>query len=97
VSVHTLVRLSDQELEELIDNDLPVLDLTSHLLGIAGQLGRITYLTREEVVVCVGEEAARIMVKLGLEPEIVVPSGTCLPSGQSALSASGPLGAVHQT
>lgn len=80
----------------MIGDDVPVLDLTSHLLGVHNQPGRVTYLTREETVVCAGEEGARIMVKLGLTPEIVVPSGTCLPPGQPVLSASGPLGAVHQ-
>jgi molybdenum transport protein len=93
---HPMVRLSDQELEGLIADDLPVLDLTTHLLGIADQPGRLTYLTREETVVCASEEAARIMVKLGLAPEAVVPSGTCLAPGQPILSANGPMGAVHQ-
>jgi hypothetical protein len=40
------VRLSGQELENLIADDVPVFDLSTHLLGIADQPGSITYLTR---------------------------------------------------
>ncbi len=93
---HPAVRLSDQELEALMADDVPVLDLTTHLLGIADQPGSITYLTREETVICASEEAARIMLKLGLTPDGVTPSGACLAQGMPILSASGPMGAIHQ-
>lgn len=94
---HPAVRLSDQELEGLMADDVPVLDLTTHLLGIADQPGRLAYLTREQTVVCGSEEAARIMLKLGLTPDHATPSGTCLDPGLPILSASGPMGAIHQT
>lgn len=93
---HPTVRLSDQELENLMADDVPVLDLTTHLLGIADQPGRITYLTREQTVVCGGEEATGIMRKLGLTPDHATPSGTCLDPGLPILGASGPMGAIHQ-
>ncbi|MFH1035492.1 MAG: ModD protein [Pseudomonadota bacterium] len=93
---HPDVRLSEQELEDLIAADLPVFDLTTHLLGIADQPGSLVYLTRQETVVCASEEAARIMAKLGLSTETVVPSGECLAPGMPILIASGPMGAIHQ-
>ncbi len=90
------VRLSDQELEQMLADDVPVFDLTTHLLGIADQPGRITYLTREETVICASEEAARIMAKLGLAMEAAVSSGDCLAAGMPIIQARGPLGAIHQ-
>ncbi|MFH1057882.1 MAG: ModD protein [Pseudomonadota bacterium] len=90
------VRLSDLELENLIADDVPVLDLTSHVLGLGGQPASLTYLTRGDIVVCASEEAARIMTKLGLTPEVVTPSGSALEPGAVILSGRGPLHAVHQ-
>ena len=73
---HCDVRLSDQELETLIADDIPVFDLTSHLLGIADQPGSIAYITREETVICASEEAARILVMLASPPTPWRPAGS---------------------
>lgn len=47
-------------------------------------------------MICASEEAARIMIKLGLTPEPFALSGDCLAPGMPILTASGPMGAIHQ-
>lgn len=96
VLYHCDVRLSDQELEALIGDNVPVFDLTSHILGIADQPGSIAYITRQETVICASEEAVRLMAKLGISAEAVAPSGECLAPGMPIMIAGGPLGAIHQ-
>ena len=91
-----MLRISDARLDQLIAEDVPYLDLTSCVLGIDGQPGRIEYFTREECTLCGTEEAARIMEKLGLEVEWSRPSGTLVAPGESFLAATGRAEGVHQ-
>lgn len=90
------VRLSDQELEAMMADDVPVLDLTTHLLGLGGQPASLCYRPRHDLVACGTEEGARILAKLGLTVQEMAPSGSRLATGASLLRARGPLGAVHQ-
>ena len=43
--------ISIEEIDRLIKEDVPYIDLTSWSLGIREQVGRIAYFTREECVV----------------------------------------------
>lgn len=73
--------ISDSYLEQLIREDVPDIDLTTHLLGIGTKPGRIEYFTRSEAVVCGTEEAARIYGMLGDVRCEFEPSGTRLAPG----------------
>ena len=46
-----MLYLSSEEIDRFIKEDVPYFDLTSHLLGIRDQPGKITYFIREEGVV----------------------------------------------
>jgi molybdenum transport protein len=85
----------DSFLDQLIAEDVPYLDLTTHLLGIDAQPGTISYLTREDCVLCGSEEAARILERLGATVDVLEPSGAVLEAGSVFLEASGPAGALH--
>ena len=58
--------IPDSYLEELIASDIPSgIDLTTHVLGIGGQAGRMEYYTRDAALLCGTEEAARIFGRFG--------------------------------
>ena len=51
--------IPDSYLDELIASDIPSgIDLTTHVLGIGAQLGRMEYYTRDAALLCGTEEAA---------------------------------------
>ena len=86
---------SDHELEQLIHDDVPFLDLTTHVLGLSTQTGTIQYSAREPTLLCCTEEATRILQKLGLTVEQFSASGVLVPAGTHFLSATGSAQAIH--
>ena len=87
--------ISDSYLEQLIHEDVPDIDLTTHLLGIGTKPGRIEYFTRSEAVVCGTEEAARIYGMLGDVRCEFEPSGTRLAPGDVFMRVWGEAATLH--
>ncbi len=87
--------VSDRMLENLLQEDVPYIDLTTWALGIGEQRGCMEYFTREKIVLCGSEEAARIMQKLGIEVKESMPSGTVLAPGEVFLCAEGFVRDLH--
>ncbi|MBN2342423.1 MAG: ModD protein [Deltaproteobacteria bacterium] len=90
-----MIRFSDYEIEKLMEEDMPVGDLTSELLGLNNRMGQIVAVVREEMVACGTEEAARLFEKAGLVVENYVPSGTKCQEGDQLLEAWGNAAAIH--
>lgn len=89
------MRFSDARIEQFIAEDVPSIDLTTEVLGIAGAVGSMEYFTREGCVLCGAEEAARAARKLGLEVDACRPSGTRLAAGESFLRVEGDAADLH--
>ena len=89
------LRISDTRLDELIAEDVPYFDLTTHILGIGDMPGSIEYFTRETCILCGTEEVVRMMERLGLAVEHALPSGTPLEPGQTFLRAQGSTADLH--
>lgn len=88
--------IPDSYIDELIASDIPSgIDLTSHVLGIAGQPGRIEYFTRCEAVLCGTEEARRIYQRLGCEVTSMKSSGSRLEAGDTFMAVIGPASGLH--
>jgi molybdenum transport protein len=87
--------IPDSEIERFIEEDVPYVDLTTHLLGIGLKRGKIIYSTREETQLCCTEEASRLLNKLGAVTTRRLPSGTKVPSGTEFLEAEGTAEALH--
>ncbi|MDR2109261.1 MAG: ModD protein [Coriobacteriales bacterium] len=87
--------IPDSELERLIAEDLPYLDLTTHLLGIGEKPAHITYLTREDCLLCGSEEVGRIFTLLGATVTAQRPSGSRLKAGDAFFEATGPAAVLH--
>lgn len=88
--------LSDAEIANLLQEDVPYFDLTTTVLGIGRQPGRITFVTRHHTIICGTEEAARILEQCGADVEHLTPSGTARPPGSVVLQASGAAYALHR-
>ncbi|MEB4590710.1 ModD protein [Candidatus Thiothrix sp. Deng01] len=86
---------TDAELDQLIHEDVPSVDLTTHITGIGAEKGVIRYSVREPTVICCTEEAQRILQKLGLFVLDVTPSGSSVAAGGVVLAAQGKAQAIH--
>jgi len=87
--------LPDSDIERFIEEDVPYGDLTTHLLGIGGKPGRISFTTREETILCGTEEASRVIQKCGATVTVCMASGTKLSSCTEFLAAEGSAQALH--
>lgn len=85
----------DSEIDAWLLEDVPYGDLTTAVLGIAHEPGRITYRTRHPTVLSSTEEAARLLARTGCEVGSVVGSGVEVPAGTTFLEATGSAAALH--
>ncbi|EIQ02167.1 putative molybdenum utilization protein ModD [Opitutaceae bacterium TAV1] len=60
-----MYHIPDDTLDRWLREDAPYLDLTTHTLGLGPEAARIAFHTRQPVVVCGTEEAARILAAAG--------------------------------
>jgi len=81
--------IPDHDLERILEEDVHPLDLTSHLLGMDRREGRIRYLPRTPIVLACTEEVERIFLRLGLQVESCLPSGSLCAEGESFFQARG--------
>ena len=89
------MRIPDSYLEGLIADDVPTLDLTTHILGIGAERGKMEYFTRNDAILCGTEEAARIFKMLDCEVLDFEPSGTKLEAGSTFMHVQGPASGLH--
>ena len=87
--------ITDARLDELVREDAPHGDLTTDSLGIGSLPGRIEYTAREPLVLAGGEEAARLLTRVGCSTRLRQSSGASLPPGAIILEAEGSAAALH--
>ncbi|WP_017716716.1 ModD protein [Kamptonema formosum] len=90
-----MISISEQLLEQLIREDVPYFDLTTHALGIGGAKGRISFATCADTVLCCTEEAAGILQRAGAQVTLALPTGSKLEPAVTFLCAQGNAGALH--
>jgi molybdenum transport protein len=78
-----------------IEEDVPGLDLTSHLLGMKKIQGQIVYTARGETTLCGTDEAVAIFERIGLDVEFSQAEGTVVNKGDLILKASGNAASIH--
>lgn len=91
-----MVFFTDNEIDSMIEEDVPYIDLTSNILGLDKMKGTITYTARENLTVSGTEISARIMEKLKLDTISYIPSGTICEKGTILMSASGSAYDLHR-
>lgn len=81
--------LSDDALQQLIQEDAPYGDMTTMGLGLGDAPGRVVMAARQPMTVCGTEEAARLFELYGATATVIAPSGTHVLAGAELLSAHG--------
>jgi molybdenum transport protein len=88
--------LSDAELVQLLNDDVPCGDLTTETSGIGQQPARLEFRARQDMVVCAIEEAARMFALSGARVEVHVHSGQPVGKNELLLEASGNAQVLHR-
>ena len=91
------MRISDAELEAILQEDIGYGDLTSQALGLEIQRGVMRFVSRSEILVlALMPEAARMCQLLGLEIVSVQKSKTLVKKGELLLEVRGEASALHK-
>jgi len=90
-----MIYFTTEEIDRLISEDVPYIDLTSHLLGISSKRARICFFTREDAVTCGTEEVIQIFERLGIQVDSFLPSGSQIPAGSEIISGIGEAEKLH--
>lgn len=91
-----MVVFPEARIDYFISEDVPYLDLTSEVLGVADQTGEMEYYTREECVLAGTDVVRRIARNLGCEVVAVRFDGDRIAAGESFMTLRGPASALHQ-
>ena len=91
-----MIHFSDYELEQYINEDIPYLDLTTHLQDIQNKQASLEIITREDVLVSCMEESCRIVKLLGCDVDFYIPSKQQAKKGDILLRFSGDYNDVHK-
>jgi len=86
---------ADETIERFIKEDIPYIDLTTLVLDIGKQKGKMHFISRDHAVVCGTEEVTRIFNKLGVTTVRFLPSGTWVKPGEIFLEADGNAECLH--
>ena len=90
-----MIYFTENDIDRLIEDDVPAGDMTTLLLELAGKKGKIELYARSPMTLCCTEEAVRMYRKVGLEVVSFVPSGTFLNKGDKFLEAWGDAASIH--
>lgn len=89
------MRISHHEIDLLINEDVPYIDLTCSLLGIDSQRAKISYITREDGVVAGSEQVQKMFEIEGITLTHIKPSGTSIHKGDLLIAGEGTAKAIH--
>ncbi len=91
-----MVWFSNEEIAHWINEDAPLVDLTSHLLGVEAQYCELTVTTRHATCLTLTEEAARLFGQLGADIVFCESSGRQVKPGTEILKVTGRGDALHR-
>lgn len=91
-----MVVFPEARIDYFISEDVPYLDLTSEVLGVADQAGEMEYYTREECVLAGTDVVRRVARNLGCEVVTVRFDGDRIGAGESFMTLRGPASPLHQ-
>jgi len=91
-----MIYISDKELQNFVDEDVPYSDLTTYLQGIQKREVLLEIFTREDLLIACSDDAARIAKLYGCEPLQVAKPQTLVKKGESILTLRGEYNAVQR-
>ena len=90
-----MVYIADETIDRFIKEDVPYIDLTTTLLGIGKEQGRIEFSAREDGVLAGSEEVLRIFQKLDIKTVKYLESGAALKKGEVIIAGEGKAENLH--
>ena len=90
-----MVYIADETIDRFIKEDVPYIDLTTTLLGIGKEQGRIEFSAREDGVLAGSEEVLRIFQKLDIKAVKYLESGAALKKGEVIIAGEGKAENLH--
>jgi molybdenum transport protein len=90
-----VVYIADETIDRFIKEDVPYIDLTTTLLGIGREQGRIEFSAREDGVLAGSEEVLRIFQKLDIKAVKYLESGAALKKGEVIIAGEGKAESLH--
>lgn len=90
-----MIYFTDAEIDQLISEDLPYFDLTSHSIKMGSKIAQISFTTRHDTLICGTEEAVKIFEKFKINPTLISISGEIIPKGVKFLEGEGLANDVH--
>lgn len=90
-----MLRISQARIDRLIEEDIPYMDLTGIVLGIAEQPGYMEYYTREDCILAGAGIANRIMARLGCDIVESKRDGARLNRGDVFMKVTGSAESLH--
>ncbi|ADG91707.1 Quinolinate phosphoribosyl transferase [Arcobacter nitrofigilis DSM 7299] len=91
-----MYNLTDYELQQYINDDIPFLDLTTYLQDKNDKNVSLSIFTRENIIVACSEEAKRIAELLNCKVKSFVPSQTSIKENDVILEFNGKYEDVHK-
>ncbi|AFS79154.1 pyrophosphorylase ModD [Gottschalkia acidurici 9a] len=87
--------MCDEAIDKLIKEDTPYIDLTTLVLDINNEKGKITFISREDGVLACSEEVVRIFDKLNITTKQFLPTGSIIQKGEPLIVGEGNVGNLH--
>jgi len=84
-----LIYFNTSEIEKFLNEDVPYFDLTSTLLGLDENEVEISFITREDGIICGTEEILKIFALLHIKPINFLQSGTAVCANTVLISGVG--------
>ena len=84
-----------EDIDRMIREDIPYLDLTSRVLGIREQRGSVTYFTREDCVASGVREVEQVFARLGVKLSWRVEPGERVRAGAGLIAGEGRAEDLH--
>ncbi|MCX5590465.1 ModD protein [Alcaligenes endophyticus] len=81
-------------IDSWINEDAPLLDLTSQVMGLHHQASQMTFIARGNYIVAGSEEVMRVITNCQGQVTDYLPSGTSCHAGQAILHCTGPAHAL---
>ena len=91
-----MIRIPNARLDYFMAEDIPYIDLTSEILGIAHQNGQMEYFSREQCIVAGIDEIVRLARNEGCEAEALCETGDHMEPEAPIIRVTGKASALHR-
>ena len=95
INFDALLGITDAALLAMLHEDIAFGDLTTSVLGIGDQPGRLSCHARQAMTACATEEACRLFTLMGATAQCRVCSGSTVAAGTLLLTATGSAAQLH--